>query len=114
MKRKLVSGDEAVECPKQPQKACSDCPWGREALNGWLGHLSIDEWIQSAHGETTVECHAQKGPNGPWACAGLALYRANVGKIPRNPNALRLPADRESVFANPMQFREHHEKRDPR
>ena len=107
-KRKLVAGEDAEEVPSQPMKACSDCPWAREALPKWLGNMSADEWIQAAHGEATVECHALKGPEGPWACAGLAIYRANVAKRPRDPKALILPADRETVFANPLQFKEHH------
>ena len=78
-------------------------------MKGWLGSMSADEWVAAAHGEDVVDCHALKGPNGPWTCAGIAIYRANVCKSPRDPNALRLPADRELVFSNPMQFKEHHE-----
>lgn len=41
-------------------------------------------------------------------CAGLAIYRANVCKKPRDRSILTLPADREAVFAAPSEFRHHH------
>lgn len=111
MARQLVSGDEAATCPKQPAAACADCPWSRKSLPGWLGTLDVVAWLEVAHGESTADCHALKGPDGePWACAGLAVYQANVGKVPRDPGALRLDADRGSVFATPMEFEEHHRK----
>jgi hypothetical protein len=40
-------------------------------------------------------------------CAGIAIYRRNVAKLPRPPN-LVLQADREKVFASRQQFTEHH------
>jgi len=108
--RKLVNGEDAAPCAKQPAKACSDCPWARAALPGWLGSLSADEWLAVAHGESTADCHALKSEDDePWACAGLAIYRRNVGKSVRDPEALRLPADRERVFTTPMEFKEHHD-----
>lgn len=54
-------------------------------------------------------CHVLKGAQ----CAGLAIYRANVCKSPRDPNAIKLPADREKVFATPMEFRMQHCDRMP-
>lgn len=99
--KQLITADEAP----QITKPCSDCPWARHALAGWLGALSADEWLAAAHGEATADCHALKGPQ----CAGMAIYRANVAKLPRDPKALKLPADREAVFATPSEFKEHHE-----
>lgn len=111
--KQFVSGDEAVPTPKQPTAACSDCPWARAALPGWLGNLTADEWIQAAHSEGSADCHALKAEDGSaYACAGLAIYRANVCKSVRDPNALKLAADRGKVFANPLQFKEHHERQD--
>jgi hypothetical protein len=75
--------------------------------------MSADDWVSMAHSEGTADCHALKGPGDrPWACAGLAVYRANICKRPRDPSAMTLPADRASVFASPAQFKAHHEKRD--
>lgn len=103
-RRQLISSDEAAEAKGQHEKPCSDCPWARAALHGWLGGLSVDEWLAAAHGEANIECHALQGAQ----CAGAAIYRANMCKLPRDPDILRLPANRASVFATPMEFREHH------
>lgn len=112
-KRKvLICSDEATPCKKQITKPCSDCPFARAALSGWLGGLSAKEWIQVAHGdpEPTTDhtglCHAHTGDI---QCAGLAIYRANVCKKPRNPKVLILPRDTDLVFASPNQFIEHHQ-----
>lgn len=106
MKRQLISTREAIPAKSQHKKPCSDCPWARTALNGWLGSNTAEEWLHFAHGEAEVECHALTGVQ----CAGVAIYRANVCKVPRDPDQLRLPADRTAVFANPREFLEHHAK----
>lgn len=104
MKRKqLISSNEAVEAKAQHTKPCSDCPWARNALPGWLGNMTAPQWVQAAHGEAVVECHALTGVE----CAGLAIYRANVAKLPRF-SSLRLPADRVKCFATPDEFLYHH------
>jgi hypothetical protein len=105
LRGKLISGAEAAPSSVQHTTPCSDCPWRRDALPGWLGSLDVDEWLKSAHGETRMECHTVKGPQ----CAGAAIYRANMLKSPRDKSLLRLTPDRETVFANPNEFRKHHE-----
>ncbi len=105
MRRRLVSGDEAKPTTKQHTKPCGDCPWRKDALAGWLGSRTADEWLRSAHGEDAMYCHTRLGPQ----CAGAAIYRANVCKKPRDPEALKLPADREKVFTTPREFKDHHE-----
>lgn len=107
MKRQLISSDEAVQADRQHTEPCSDCPWTRDALNGWLGGATIDDWLRTAHADARVPCHVVDNQQ----CAGLAIYRTNVGKSPRDASALRLPADRGKVFATPMEFRAHHEAR---
>jgi hypothetical protein len=107
MGKKLISSDEAVEAKCQHTKPCSDCPWRRDSLSGWLGGATPQQWIQTAHSDSTVSCHTLKGVQ----CAGIAVYRANVCKMAYPPN-MKLPADRERVFARPDQFIEHHSKFD--
>lgn len=104
-KRKLISREEAVQAKGQHTKPCSDCPWAREALNGWLGGGSIDDWLHTAHSDAHVDCHTLRGAQ----CAGLAIYRRNVCKRVEPP-LLVLERDTDKVFATPMEFREHHEK----
>ena len=67
--RKLKSSEEAVIGKTQHTSACSDCPWRRDSLNGWLGGVSIDEWIACAHSETMVDCHTIKNQQ----CAGRPI-----------------------------------------
>lgn len=102
---KLITAEEARPAKGQHRSPCSDCPWRRDALNGWLGSIPKEEWIQDAHGEVKIECHTLIGAQ----CAGVSIYRANVCKSPRDPDILVLPADRERVFATPKEFLEHHD-----
>jgi len=103
--KKLISWEDAPVCKKQIEEPCSDCPWRRDALPGWLGTDTAKEWLGHAHGETLVDCHALRGPQ----CAGLAIYRANVGKLCRDSKVLRLPSDKKAVFMNPTEFLNHHD-----
>ncbi|WP_266032422.1 hypothetical protein [Brucella intermedia] len=104
-RRQLISSDEAVEGKVQHKKPCSDCPWARTALNGWLGGATPEEWLRTAHSDTYVDCHTIKNQQ----CAGLAIYRRNVCKRVEPP-LLTLEADKETCFATPTEFKEHHEK----
>lgn len=107
--KKLISSDEAHVAAKQPTSPCSDCPFRRDALPGWLGGGTVDEWVELAHGEGVSECHTLVGPGSEkYHCAGLAIYRANVCKSPRDPLAFRLPVNREIVFSF-GEFKKHHE-----
>lgn len=104
--RKLVSSDEARPAAKPLTKPCSDCPWRRDSLPGWLGTISTDQWLEWAHGETVVLCHTV----GNQQCAGMSVYRANVCKSPRDKTIQRLPADHDVCFSTPMEFKAHHSK----
>lgn len=103
-RRQFIGGNEATVSSRQHKRPCSDCPWSPNSLAGWLGDMTAQEWLAAAHGEARVDCHALIGPQ----CAGMAIYRANVCKLPRDPEQLRLPADRTLVFAGPVAFRDHH------
>lgn len=101
--RQLISSDDAVQAKGQHTTPCSDCPWSRKALNGWLGGASIDDWLRTAHSDHRVDCHALQGAQ----CAGLAIYRSNVAKSVM-PGVLKLPKDIVKVFGY-GEFRTHHE-----
>lgn len=108
-RRQLVSGDEAVVVMRDPTTPCGDCPFARTALAGWLADSTPAAWLAMAHGETRMECHTQTRVDGGVHCAGAAIYRANVCKLPRHPDAAYpLPADRALVFATPHEFVAHH------
>lgn len=104
-RRQLISSDQAVQGVVQHTKPCSDCPWARTALNGWLGGTSIQEWLMRAHTDTFVNCHVIDNMQ----CAGLAIYRRNACKHV-DPPLLRLEKDHEAVFSGPGEFTEHHSK----
>lgn len=103
-RRRLLTTGAGGDAPRQLTKPCSDCPWSRDALNGWLGGNTAQEWIIFAHGETLIDCHVH--PN--VQCAGVAIYRANVCKFTHDLSILRLPADRKVCFARPDEFLKHH------
>jgi len=106
MTRRCITREQATATSVQHEKPCSDCPWSRSSLAGWLGGPSPEEWIQEAHGDGVIECHTLRGPQ----CAGAAIYRANVCKMPRDRRVIRLPADKDAVFSNAREFIEHHER----
>lgn len=95
---------------------CNDCPWRRNAVRGWLGPQTAEEWIILAHSDEEIACH-QTIPDGfddseqptddLTACAGAAIFRANVCKSPRMID-YSLPADRSKVFSWNNEFLEHH------
>ena len=94
-------------------KPCDDCPWRRNAVAGWLGPYDFDEWLILAHCDEPIACHQtiveDESFEGTRACAGAAIYRANVAKIPRlAPLSHQMAPDREAVFAMPTEFVRHH------
>jgi hypothetical protein len=101
--RQLITSDEAKPAKCQHKKPCSDCPWARKSIAGWLGGLTVQQWIMRVHSDDQIACHTLKGVQ----CAGAAIYRANVFKLPRDPECLKLPADRKNVFGF-NEFEEHH------
>lgn len=106
-RRKLIDSEtEGRTSTRQHRTPCSDCPWRRDSLPGWLGALKPDAWIEVAHGESRVDCHVITNQQ----CAGVAVYRANVCKTPRDAKLLQLPADRAKVFAWSTEFLEHHKR----
>jgi hypothetical protein len=79
----------------QHKTPCKECPWKRSSCTGWLGgELAPEEWVELAHNDSVVPCHLKP----PAQCVGVAIYRANTCKSPRDKLALRMPADRDLVF----------------
>lgn len=101
MKKLIASGEK--EPAKGPLTSpCSDCPMRRDSLNGWLGGSTPEQYVQLAHSDERVDCHVHAGSR----CAGMAIYRRNVCKW--QPPEDKLPQDKETVFARPEEFVEHH------
>jgi len=104
-RRVWISAEEATPVTRQITRPCSDCPWRRDALEGWLGSMTARDWIDVALSEATADCHAHTGEI---ACAGLAIFRSNIAKRLRDPDAFRVDADRRAVFATPLEFLAYH------
>jgi len=113
MGKQVIIAAEARTRKTDLRAPCSDCPWARRALPGWLGGLTADQWIVLAHEDGTAECHTTKYPSGEFhQCYGLAQYRRNVCKLPRDPRIRRVKeADLESVFGSAGEFLQHHKGR---
>lgn len=112
MRRRLLTYDQAVVTRAQHKRPCSDCPFSRKSIRGWVPDTK--GWIESVHGEARMECHTKKTATGEaHQCAGAAIYRNNVHKSPRDASLLILPRDTRTVFASPQEFLDHHEGTKP-
>lgn len=102
---------------KQP---CRECPYRRESLPGYLGEASPEQFMATTMEDHQMPCHLtvdydredwEEGLDEAEQCAGAAIFFANLCKLSRDRDRMKLPADREQVFSNPQQFLEHHKRR---
>lgn len=107
MHKQLISIDEAKPSAVQHKAPCSDCPFRRDSLPGWLGGSTSAQYAKLACSDEIILCHTVIGPQ----CAGAAIYRANICKEVRSKKVLRLPKDKVKVFAWVTEFMEHHMQR---
>lgn len=107
----ITSNRDAKPQTHQHSAPCHDCPWRRASLPGWLGGPSVAEWLARAHSDAVIECHTVTSGH---ECAGAAVYRANVCKKLRDPEAFRLKADHKLVFSTPFEFEKHHAEKPKR
>lgn len=102
--RKLIASNEGTESPVQHTRPCTDCPFRRDSLKGWLGGSTPMAFVAAAQGDGRMDCHVIVNRE----CAGAAIFRSNICKRPRDPYVLRLPANRDDVFSSPVEFQAHH------
>lgn len=102
--KKFMSIDQARPAKKQHKTPCADCPFARTAMRGWLGSVSLDDWVVAIHAESIINCHTVSNQQ----CAGAAIFRANVCKMPRDPQILQLRKNTSLVFSSTMEFWIHH------
>ena len=103
---RLMTGDQAVKARHQHTKPCSDCPFARKSLRGWLGRILLPVWVKVILGDGHVECHTRIDMQ----CAGSSIMRANICKVSRDDTVLRLKPDTIRVFASIKEFENHHEE----
>lgn len=105
LNRRFVDSSQAAITKSQHKKPCADCPFSRKAIPGWTGLDSPETWIEKARGEVVEICHCTKNQQ----CAGFAIFRANVCKLPKL--ALVLPSNTQLVFASDAEFLAHHHQK---
>lgn len=101
----------------QHKTPCRECPWRKASAPGWLGADTPEGFVATSEAEVRMPCHLhvdyesddweEQAADAP-QCAGRAIHFANRCKMPRNPELLKLPPDRENVFTFPAEFIEHH------
>lgn len=115
----MATRDLPEAMPGLVPKPCSECPWVRTSMRGWLGPATAEQWCEIAHSDLPIACHqtireTDDDGHGDWSqmkqCMGAAIFRENVGKLPRDHRILVADApDTELVFAWDNEFIEHHE-----
>jgi len=104
-KGKLIASSLNNRSRRQHNTPCSDCPWRRDSLPGWLGGTEVKDFLLLGHRDEKYNCHVIVNQQ----CAGLAIYKSNTCKRV-DPPLLKLPKDTTKVFATPMEFLQHHER----
>lgn len=112
-------GGRAVKKPLK--KPCSDCPFRRIALPGWLGEDTPESFIATTMRDEPMPCHQSvdyerpdwkedlnENPESGRYCAGALIFFANLCKLSRDPRRPKLDPDHETVFATPQEFVDYH------
>lgn len=96
--------------PKQQhKKPCRECPFSRKSEPGDLGFSTPLDFVQMAMSEHKEPCATHQHLQ----CAGLAIFRANICKDPRDKSILSLRSNHKLVFSDIYEFIDHHSPFDP-
>lgn len=99
-------------------KPCSDCPFRRKAMPGWLGGSSPEGFIDCMQRDEPLPCHQTVDYDDPnwlvkWmkqggdtgnVCAGALIFMANKCQRPHDPNFPTMEPDHGAVFSNSVEF----------
>ncbi len=99
---------------KQHKSPCAKCPFSRKTKPGHLSDTNgPDMFIGQAFGPFFLPCYSthdyskdeeRRNPDNP-QCAGVAIFRANIGVDQIMPEGLlHLPPDENKVFASSAEF----------
>jgi len=105
---------------KHPAKPCTECPFRRKSLPGYLGSDTPENFMATTLADAPMPCHCtvdyedenwrEKAAKAP-LCAGARIFFANICKLSRDRARPKLERDRENVFANPAEFIAHHKRK---
>ena len=108
----MVPGQLGLEPTAKP---CRECPLRKDSLPGYLGGYTAEQYIQILHSDAAIACHLSPGfphdHSQQRHCTGVCGYRANVGKMPRGPDAalaVQSVGKSDQFFGSPQEFTEHH------
>lgn len=102
------------------KEPCRACPFRRKSTPGYLGSDTPENFIETTMLDYEMPCHLTVNYEDPgWfqnldqaqACAGAAIFFANICKLSRDPSRLKLPHDTKLVFASKAEFLKHHKSR---
>lgn len=88
------------------KKPCQNCPFKKDALEGWLGEVRMKDILDSGH----FVCHKKKHLQ----CAGHMLIKGNENDFVQLANRLGIPLEltgRELVFDTEQECIEHHKSK---
>lgn len=102
-------------------KPCSDCPFRRKAMPGWLGGGSPESFIDCMQRDEPLPCHQtidyddehwlakwMLQRNTGKMCAGALVFMANKLQKSHVPGFPTMPKDPANVFSNSVEFVRHH------
>lgn len=101
-------------------KPCSDCPFRRASMPGWLGAGSPESFLDCLQRDEPLPCHQTINYDDPrwleeWTaqqggsmCGGALIFSANKLQRPRTRGFPTLSPDRVAVFSDSLEFVRHH------
>src|SRR5271154_2443844 len=103
------------------KKPCSQCPFRRKSMPGWLGNSSPEGFIDCIQRDEPLPCHQTIDYDDPrwlskWIeqqgagkmCAGALVFMANKVQRPHDREFPTMPKDPANVFSNSVEFVRHH------
>lgn len=102
------------------KKPCSDCPFRRRAMPGWLGASSPEGFLDCMNRDEPLPCHQTVDYDDPdwlskWQaqengsmCAGTLIFMANKMQRPRTRGFPTMLPDKTEVFSDSLEFVRHH------
>lgn len=91
---KKCSGEK--KCPKP----CDDCAFRKNALKGWLGPYSVEDFEDINRGDVNLICHTSLGKKHEGTCVGYAMVRVNSCKSARGEGQLKRMEEAVRGFKN--------------